>query len=133
MKKKILLFVFGIIAIGTVLWQSYLAIPIKASAPSGYAATQGSSSQVTLIEGQVAQVFATSTCVSRIISLGGFKNIWVMFKDSETLPSVNVGNLHSASTTVAYDAGIYGCGLWRIYNASATTSIFTITEFSGFK
>lgn len=132
--KKTLLFIFaGMIAIVTV-WQSYNSIPAKASAPQGMAATSASTSQITLIEGQVAQVFASSTsCVSRVISVGGFKNLWIMLTDSATLPSVNVGNLHAASTTVAYDAGVYGCGLWRIYNQSATTSIFTVTEFTGFR
>ncbi|MEK7124352.1 MAG: hypothetical protein AAB877_01520 [Patescibacteria group bacterium] len=132
--KKILLFLFlGIIAVVSI-WRTYLLMPVKASAPGGYMATQPSSSQITLLEGQVAQVFASSTnCVSRVISVGGFKNLWIMFGDSATLPSVNVGGLHPASSTVAYDAGLYGCGLWRIHNQSATTAIFSITEFSGFR
>ena len=103
------------------------------SAPTGFLATQGSSSLVTLPSHSVLQIFATSTCVSRIISLTPTTSVMLTLVDSATNPSGTIGNLQSASTTVSYDSGIYGCGLWRAFNPFTSSITFNITEFSGFR
>ena len=107
----------------------------EASAPTGYTAIQASSSQITLTGNQMLQIFATSTCVSRIITPHVAQGGWmrILFEDSATVPSPGTGHLVVASSTSVYDSGLYGCGLWRAFNNSASTTIFTITEFTGFR
>jgi len=102
------------------------------SAPTGFLATEGSSSLVTLPSQTARQIFASSTCVSRVISHASTSLRYTLV-DSETNPSGTNGNHHSASTSVSYDSGIYGCGLWRAFNPSDTQVTFTITEFRGFR
>ena len=120
-----------------VLIVGYLALqqmPKQAlgSAPTGYLAANGSSSLVTLPSHSVLEIFATSTCVSRIISHASTSLRYTLV-DSATNPSGTNGNHHSASTSVSYDSGIYGCGLWRAFNPSDTQVTLTITEFRGFR
>lgn len=77
---------------------------------------------------------SSSACTSRVISTLG-KPIMLSFgevvKDdnyyvaSSTL-SATLGHLQSASTTVAYDSGIYGCGEWYAYGHDASTTIITL-------
>ena len=106
---------------------------VKGSAPTGYQAVTGSSSQITLASFETLQIFASSTCVSRIISPNGTNTTRILFADSVDRPSAGVGHLLVASSTNMFDSGLYGCGLWRAFNQSGSSSIFTITEFSNFK
>ena len=130
--KEIVSFLFLGVIMAIFVWQSYQVIPATASAPPGYRADQPTTSQITLAQGESIQVFATSTCVSRIVSTG-VTSLWITFVDSAIRPSVNVGHFHATSTTVGYDAGIYGCGLVRMYNPYPTTTLITITEFGSFR
>lgn len=52
--------------------------------------------------------------------------------DQTVAPTATFGHLQAASTTVAYDAGLYGCGVWQAYGYNASTTI-TISEFKGFR
>lgn len=71
-------------------------------------------------------VFATSTCGSRIVSTGA-SAVMIGFSDRQGfLPTGVVGHLQGASTTVAYDAGLYGCGAMRIY--SYASQLVTVSE-----
>ena len=106
---------------------------VKGSAPTGYQAVTGSSSQITLASFETLQIFASSTCVSRIISPNGTNTTRILFFDSVDRPSAGVGHLLVASSTNMFDSGLYGCGLWRAFNQSGSSSVFTITEFSGFR
>lgn len=92
--------------------QSNLA---HASAPSGLIATMASSSSP-VVTTTASLVIATSTCTARIISTTA-SPIMITFTDAQgKLPSAVSGFLQPASTTVAYDGGIYGCGAVRIYS-----------------
>ncbi len=67
-------------------------------------------------------------CTSRVISTRGESAIMIAFSQlASTTLSGAVGNLQAASTTVAYDSGVYGCGYWTFF-AYATTTI-TVTEY----
>lgn len=106
-----------------------------ASAPSGLPAYYATSSAHTIgpTIGLNGSLFGTSTvsalrnCSSRIISTRGESGIMLSFSTvSSTTLSGSVGFYQAASTTVAYDSGIYGCGYWTAY-AYGTTTI-TVAE-----
>lgn len=82
-------------------------------------------------------IFAVNgDCKARVISTWGASAIMINFGDpgsdrlnniSSTTVSGSVGHWQAASTTVAYDSGIYGCGRWSAY--SYATQTLTISEF----
>lgn len=96
------------------------------SADNGVNAFIATSSTITVGPG-VATVFASSTtCTSRVITTVA-QPIMLSFS-TDIAPSGSVGHLQGASTTVAYDSGIYGCGIWKAASYVASTSI-TKSEF----
>lgn len=79
---------------------------------------------------------ANDTCKSRVVSTLGGSAIMLNFGEpsesvrnnvSSTTVSGIIGHWQAASTTVAYDGGLYGCGTWSIY--SYATQTITISEF----
>jgi hypothetical protein len=83
-----------------------------------------SSTQVT--GAGVVTLYASSTqCVSRAISTGG-QAIMLSF-NADLAPSPTVGHVQSASTTVNYDSGLYGCPVVKAY--SFGSSVINLTEF----
>lgn len=111
------------------------AMSAGASAPTGLPATVATSSAFTVgpdantyIVGTTSPAFEARTmCAARIISTVG-QPIQISFGSvsSTTLSQVK-GHLQGASTTVAYDSGIYGCGYMTIRGINASTTI-QITE-----
>ena len=104
-----------------------------ASAPSGLNATVATTSPLTIGPTDALNVTlfgATTTtnngCAARIISTTATPIMLEFTISASTTASGTVGHLQGASTTVAYDGGQYGCGLWTAY-AFATTTI-TVTE-----
>ncbi len=97
----------------------------SASAPSGLPATVATSS-AQIVSSTVATIVATSTnCSARIITTTN-KPIMLTFSDySGQSPSATFGHLQSASTTVAYDSGIYGCGRVKAYGFDTSSNITT--------
>ena len=81
------------------------------------------------------QVFAENTaCKARVITTSGLSAIMISFDDipaagnvGSTTVSGTVGHWQAASTTVAYDSGIYGCGTWNVW--AYATSTLTVSEF----
>lgn len=100
----------------------------SAAAPSGLPATVATSSPAGITVGTTAiTVFATSTCSARIISTVN-KPIMITFTDiAGQTPSATFGHVQSASTTVAYDSGIYGCGALKVYGFDSNT-VITVSE-----
>jgi len=72
-------------------------------------------------------LFASSTtCTSRVISTNqGAINLSF---DPNFTPTATAGYAQPASTTVAYDSGIYGCGITKAYAIIATSTV-TYGEF----
>ncbi len=98
-----------------------------ASAPSGLPATETIATTTLVGPQQNIQLFAKSgTCSSRVVTTVG-SGIMLIFADpsggdvSSTTLSGQKGFLQAASTTVAYDSGIYGCGRVFGYGFSSTT------------
>lgn len=99
---------------------------VGASAPPGIPAFVATTSQMT-VNTTASRVLATTTaCSSRIISTVA-SPITISFSDRNGfVPSGLVGHVQAASTTVAYDSGLYGCDAMRIYSFSATD--ITVTQ-----
>lgn len=70
-------------------------------------------------------VLATSTCQARIITVPGTSAIMMTFNDKYT-PTGSFGITQAASTTVAYNSGIYGCGALKIFSFAAQN--ITVTD-----
>lgn len=68
-------------------------------------------------------VFATSTCVARVVTTYASP---VMMGLRDVVPSATFGLLQPASTTVVYPAETFGCSSVRIY--SFTNQSITVTE-----
>lgn len=97
-----------------------------ATAPSGLQATVATSTLYS-VGTTAAKVFATSTCAARIVTTVE-KPIMITFTDKKgDSPTAIHGHYQAASTTIAYDGGLYGCDAWKIYGHDAT-SIITVTE-----
>ncbi len=74
------------------------------------------------------------SCKARVVTTRGDSAIMIAFDGipaggnvSSTSLSATVGHLLLASTTVVYDAGLYGCSQWHVW-AWATTTL-TVSEF----
>ena len=81
------------------------------------------------------QIFAENTaCKARVVTTSGLSAVMISFDDipaagnvGSTTVSGTVGHWQAASTTVAYDSGIYGCGTWNAYGYASST--ITVSEF----
>lgn len=98
---------------------------VSASAPSGLVATVATSTSLA-VSTTASTLIATSTCTARIITSRA-QPLMLTFSDyNGATPTAMFGHLQPASTTVAYDSGIYGCGLVKAYAYGADT--ITVTE-----
>lgn len=102
---------------------------------TGVATAAATTSTATVSGGGVTQLFSESPrCDSRIISTAG-EPITLSFGSTSPFGGAQAtstlqqgkGHLQAASTTVAYDSGIYGCGIWIARGNNATTTI-NLTE-----
>ena len=109
----------------------------KAAAYMGSFARVSSSSLASVGPTQNKVLFGTTTlssggapidtqCSARIITTVASAIMLSFGQMSSTTPSGTIGHLQAASTTVAYDSGLYGCGLVTAYAFSSTT--ITLTE-----
>jgi len=95
-------------------------------ATPGLYSTVASSSETRVGSTSADTIFTTTDgCTSRVISTTGRA---IMLSFGSTTPTAVVGHVQSASTTVAYDSEIYGCGQVRAYayEAGAATPSSTI-------
>lgn len=99
---------------------------VLGSAPSGNPASPASSSAMTLTAGTAQGLFASSTtCTSRVVTTQtGY--LMLTFIEGQT-PTGSFGVYQPASTTVAYDSGLYGCG--KMSGLSNITQAVTLVDF----
>lgn len=94
----------------------------RADAAGGFLpATMASSSAVTVGTSPSTPVFATSSpnCSARIIGTAS-SSIMVTFTDKNgDVPNIAKGFWQGASTTVAYDSGLFGCGAVKVFSVSS--------------
>ena len=93
------------------------------SAPAGIIARVATSSPY-VIGSTASTITATTSCIARVITTKT-QPILLTFSDAYT-PSSTYGHIQTASSTVAYDAEVYGCGLMRVQGMAADT--ITVTE-----
>lgn len=97
------------------------------SAPNGLQAsvTNATTSQSTVGTTAIG-LFATSTCSARVITTTS-QPLMLTFSDNQgKVPTGSFGTWQSASTTVTYDSGQYGCGLVR--GISYATGLVNLVE-----
>ncbi len=119
---------FAAAVVAVLFLVSYSNYTAHASAPSGLTAVIATTSQITVgatISG--APILATSTCTARIVSTGPRAVSLTMSDKTGQVPSGIFGYYQAASTTVAYDSGLYGCGALRAFGAGAD-SVITVSE-----
>lgn len=132
MSKHIYLLV-GLLAIAVGFGAMVGVGQVESSAPSGLPANQAIATTTAIGPQENKTIFsAHSNCSSRVVRTQG-QAIVLIFGDpsngdisSSTLKSV-VGFTQAASTTQAYDSGIYGCGRMMGFAESSTT--ITVAEF----
>ena|SRR3990167_8424930 len=121
MKKE---YKIGIAIVGLLaLYFGFLAFRVGplnvGSAPNGLAATVATSSQ-NVVTNATMQLTATSTCAARIITTGA---VAIGLNFTKNFDGSNMGLYQAASTTVAYDASIYGCGTLKVRSSGASTNV----------
>lgn len=130
-KKSIL--VLALIGLIGVIVSFYFVNIATGSAPSGLPAILKIATTTVVGPQSNTELFpANPMCASRVISTVN-QEITLIFADpsngdvsSTTLSSI-VGHVQSASTTNAYDSGIYGCG--RMFGHASASTTITIAEF----
>ena len=121
----IVLILFGIIGFAIIQAEN-----ASGAAYPGQQAYLQTATTTILGPGTVTLFSATPYCNNRVVTTQGTE-IKVLFGDATGLTatsvSATVGHLQAASTTVSYDAALYGCGK-MVGRASASTTV-TISAF----
>lgn len=102
--------------------------PKSGSAHPGLAASVATTSNPTVTTSPSLAVATTTggNCSARIITTYA-QPIMITFSDVQgKVPSGTFGHYQPASTTVAYDSGLYGCDAVRIY--SFASQAITVSE-----
>lgn len=124
MKNKLYVLGFAMVVMG--FFVSYNVYNAKASAPTGLATTLQTQLNKTVGIQEITTLVATTTsCTNRVITTAG-QPIMLTFNDA--LPTATFGHLQSASTTIVYDGGQFGCGKIKAYGYIASTTI-TVSDF----
>ena len=98
----------------------------QANAAAGQLPATIATTSALTVNTTVSRVFATSSCAARIITTTA-SPIMIGFTDYQGfIPTALIGHLQAASTTVSYDANMYGCGAVRVYSFVAGT--ITVSE-----
>lgn len=103
--------------------------PALGGAPLGQMAITASTSRL-VVGTSAAQMIATSTCISRIITTEGQP---IKLSLGDEVPTALLGFLQAASSTEKYDSGLFGCGTWRAISASGAATNITLVEFLDFR
>lgn len=122
------LFIAGAI-LAAILMFAYVSFPAKANVITQGIIPQVATSSLMQVGPSSAVTLFTkaSNCTARIISTGA--NPIMLSFSSVLTPAAQVGHYQAASTTVAYENGVYGCGQMSAYGYAASTSI-TVTQLT---
>jgi hypothetical protein len=123
----------GAIVVASLAYVIKPTLPAFGAAFTGQAAFVQIATSTTVTANTNTRIFTSNeTCKSRVISTQGSAAM-LIFADnttnylSSTTLAGNVGHIQAASTTVAYDSGLFGCG--AVYARTYSTSILTHSEF----
>jgi hypothetical protein len=99
------------------------------SAPSGLPATIATSTLGYVMQTSQTLLVATSTnCAARVVTTRTQPAMLTFSDKPGVVPTAVVGHLQVASTTVAYDSGVYGCDAVRVISATLTTDTIDVSE-----
>lgn len=110
---------------------------VEASAPSGLPASVVSRSYIAVGPQENVVLFEGASqprnCASRVITTYANPIMLNFSTSTSQATSTNLlsgakGHLQAASSTIAYDSGLYGCDWLAAYGFTATTTI-TVSEF----
>ena len=124
--------ILAILAALTIALTAFVAMQVQdlvvGTAPSGIASTVSTSTAQT-VTGTAGVIFATSSnCASRIISNPDGAIIMTLSDRIDQTPTLVFGVVQATNTTIVYDAGVYGCGLWKAIGF-VTGEITTVETF----
>ena len=123
---------------GLVVFAFWKSQPVQGAATSGSQTTYATSSTLQVGPNYVQVLsIAFENCTSRTISTGptairlSFGGISATSTATSTAQiNSDVGLWQSASTTVAYDGGLYGCGFVGVIGQNTSTSTVTLEVFN---
>ena len=104
---------------------------VESATPDGIAAVATSATTTQVGPDDNVLVSDSEPCSARVVSTQD-QSIMLIFEDftngdvSSTTLDANTGHQQGASTTVAYDASVYGCG--QMYGYAAASTTITVTE-----
>ena len=102
----------------------------KADAVAGQLSASHATSSTITVSTAAVTAFATSTCAARIVTTNA-QPVRFHFSDRDTFTlTTAIGHTQGASTTVTYDASVYGCGLWTVISAgpAGTDAVSQVSE-----
>jgi len=117
-----------LLALSALLFLMAQSRPVSGAAPDGErAAVATSSVSQSVTAGAVELLFATSSqCAARIVSTNAGE-VKLTFSDHNGVrPTALAGFGQPASSTVAYDASVYGCG--AVYVFPSYTGVLNVAE-----
>ena len=117
--------IIGIVVLGLVLRPTVSVRPLG-QATSGLVANVASSTSESVSTTAGVIVSTSTACASRVITSRA-QPLMLTFSDyAGQTPTGTFGHLQTASTTVVYDSGVYGCGLVKAY--AFGTDTITVTD-----
>lgn len=102
--------------------------PAFASAPSGLPANLTSAASLTVSTTALQLAATSTTCSARIVSTGNSAVMLGFSAYAGTTTTGSVGVWQGASTTVAYDSGLYGCGQLSAYSYTSSLVDVIVTN-----
>ena len=100
----------------------------SASAPSGLPATVIFVGSSTVSTTAIVLNATTTNCAARIVSTGSNPVMLGFTGANGTTTNATTGLWQAGSTTVAYDSGLYGCGLLTAYSALGSIVNVVVTH-----
>ena len=117
-------FLLGIAGIALFAYLFSIQAPaVDASSYAGGVAVVSTSTQITVGVSEAFIIASSTNCAARIISTTASP---IMLTFGDQVAAGQTGHLQSASTTVAYDGGIYGCG--KMHAIGVISGPITVTE-----
>ena len=102
----------------------------QGAAPGGMLTMVATSSTIDATSASRVAFASSTDCTSRVITVPVGGGIRISFADLPGITlSATVGHIQAASTTVTYDAGLYGCGQLTVWGEGD----LQVTEFRGFR
>jgi hypothetical protein len=111
-----------------ILTALFLTQRASGSAPSGLPATFSTTTLGYVVGTTQSLLVATSSCSARVITTRAAPVMLTFTDVAGKVPTAVLGHLQTASTTVVYDSGQYGCEAVRVVSATGVADTITVSE-----